>query len=460
MLPPPNGRKFKGLFVRDGTSETSLPLNKAMKHLGIMILAAVSLQAADQQAVDLALQAQAAYNAVELAPAPPLRDTIACVQAHAAALAVAAKPEIPVLHFRKGYCALAGASLRNSDAEFAAAAAELEKAIGTWHYRSEAKNAAPQPVPAGLRSLAAVARLNADTSAGALKAAEDEISKALESRVCPGNAMPSNFCEASLEAGRQWLGWIALRREDPDRAVRILAPAPSSAWSYWASGRQAFRNRDYRSAASNYAKAVEAWTEAERIAKPGLADRIKPEPDLAGALTDLGGARLLAGNPQAALASLDAAIRKDPSLARAFYLRGRARELVGQREAAAADYNMASRTAFASAADLASGEAHLYRGVMQFSLGEYDRAEEEFANALNFEITPALKADAEAWRHMAAVAGGSCVDSRERLERSLETVTPYFPKQEARTLAAACMASTSVVTPGNKRDEPGIPRQD
>ena len=131
-------------------------------------------------------------------------------------------------------------------------------------------------------------------------------------------------------------------------------------------------------------------------------------------------------------------VRVAPESARALYLRACAHEIAGQAEAALADYNLASRTAFAKAADLASGEAHLYRGILLYRRKEYSHAEDEFSSALNFEIPGGLRADAVAWRHLAAVAGGSCDASRQRLEQSLAAASPYFPKAEARTLMGSC----------------------
>jgi tetratricopeptide (TPR) repeat protein len=135
---------------------------------------------------------------------------------------------------------------------------------------------------------------------------------------------------------------------------------------------------------------------------------------------------------------LDAALKADPSLARAAYLRARVDELAGNTAQAMTEYNLASRTAFANAKELASGEAHLYRGILMYRRKDYGHAEDEFASALNFDISLALRPDAVAWRHMAAVASGSCTLSRKFLEESLAQVSPYFPKAEARAVAATC----------------------
>jgi len=112
-------------------------------------------------------------------------------------------------------------------------------------------------------------------------------------------------------------------------------------------------------------------------------------------------------------------------------------------ELALADYGMASRTAFANAKDLASGEAHLYRGIMLYRRKDFARAEDEFASALNFEIAGPQRGDAEAWRHLAAVAGGACGVARESLDRSLAGASPYFPRDEARQLEASCEPTAS-----------------
>jgi tetratricopeptide (TPR) repeat protein len=147
---------------------------------------------------------------------------------------------------------------------------------------------------------------------------------------------------------------------------------------------------------------------------------------------------MLAGDLPGAISTLDASLQAEPANAHALFLRARAKELSGQKDAALTDYNMASRTAFAAAQDLASGEAHLYRGIVLFRRKDFARAEEEFASALNFVMTDALLPDARAWRHLSAVAAGSCGPARQSLSAALSTVSPFFPRDEARSMAAAC----------------------
>jgi tetratricopeptide (TPR) repeat protein len=176
-----------------------------------------------------------------------------------------------------------------------------------------------------------------------------------------------------------------------------------------------------------------------------LAARLAPQPDRANALEDWGGAQLLAGDVSKAISTLDSAVKIAPNPARALFLRARAEELAGRMEPAMADYSLAARTSLAHAQNLASGEAHLYRGILLYRRKDFEHAENEFASALNFEIPNGLRPDAISWRHMAAVAGGAC-GSRAMLEDSLGAVSPYFPKDEARSAASSCPLTSATVT--------------
>ena len=180
-------------------------------------------------------------------------------------------------------------------------------------------------------------------------------------------------------------------------------------------------------AAAQYAQAIDRWKPIWQGEGPTLLQALGPRPQYASALADWGGARMLAGDLPGAILTLDASIQADSASPYALFLRARAKELAGRKDAALADYNLASRTAFAAAQDLASGEAHLYRGIVLFRRQDFARAEEEFASALNFEMTGALRPDARAWRHLAAVAGGSCGAARQSLDLALAAVSPFFP---------------------------------
>lgn len=382
-----------------------------MIRLASLALLAAALFAKDDPHLALLRQAQDSFDRVEKAASAQLSDASACVQSQAAMMAVALPAELELLHFHKGFCQLAVAAITRNAAGFADAAAELDQGN------------------AGM--LAWLARLQVDPAA-------------------PPPQAPDERAQAGFRrTERLWLGWIAWRSGDLDRAARRFAGQDETGWPAWAVGLQAFREARYREAATDYTRAIDAWTRARRDPAPALMARLAPPADLPQALTELGGAQLLSGSLADAISTLNSALEAGPD-ARAFYYRARARELAGETEASLADYNLAGRAAFASAQELSSGEAHLYRGILLYRRKDFIRAEDEFSSALNLDIPEALRTDASAWRHLSAVAAGFCAVSREYLERSLPAVSPFFPKDEARTLAAGCvtvqgkMASKSV----------------
>jgi TolA-binding protein len=108
------------------------------------------------------------------------------------------------------------------------------------------------------------------------------------------------------------------------------------------------------------------------------------------------------------------------------------------------DYELASRTAYAHVSvPGAGGQAHLYKGVALFRRGDYTRAEQEFASALNFDPGSATP-DARAWWHMAAVATGACGESAQRLADGLAHVSDFFPRQEAEAMLRRCPTSRRI----------------
>lgn len=367
--------------------------------------------AADLQKLALSQKAQADYDRVRMATVPQLADTLVCQQSQAALLATALPAEAPLIRSRKGYCALIGATIAGQPSEFQAAARDLDAA--------------------GMPVLAAIARLKSGADRTAAGAA---LEKALPSQSCPAGWSPAD-CQTFQQAGRQWLGWLALQNGRIEEAERYLT---TGAWSDWIIGQQDFQQHNFAQAAARYRSAIDAWRQLASEPAPLLKDRLAPRADLGAALADLGGAELLAGKPAAAIAALDQSVRVAPRQAWAYYVRARAKDAEGQKDAALADYNMASRTAFAAGGDTTSGEAHLYRGVLLYQRKDYARAENEFASALNFDIPGKLRPDTEAWLHLAAVASGGCTASRDELQRSLAAASPFFPAGEARGRIAAC----------------------
>ncbi len=405
---------------------------------GIVILMAVSaLWAADEQQLALVLKAQTDFDRMQLATTPQLRETSACIQSQAALLPVTPRTEVPLIHFRKGLCTLIGATITHQAGDFTAAAAEFDAAVQTWPARLEKppKGILVEPVASAVPVLAGIARLEAEPDDATKKAVGKAIADALAKPACSAGVMSVADCQAILQVGRQWLGWIALRDNRLDEAAQYFS---GNGWPEWVAARQAFEQRNYSRAVEQYRRAIQAWNDLISQPAPTLPTRLGPHPDMGSALTDLGGAELVAGHTTEAIATLDSSIKRAPGRAWTFYLRARAKDAAGQTDAAFSDYNLASRTAFAGAQDLVSGEAHLYRGVMLYRRKDFVSAEDEFSSALNFEIPANLRPDAVAWRHLAAVAQGSCTAARDELQRALPAASPYFPIAEAQTAIAAC----------------------
>ena len=405
-----------------------------MRLLALILVAVSLLSASDEQLLALVLKAQADFDRVDLTAVPKLADTSACVLSQAALLPVSSAVELPVVRFRKGYCTLVGASIGRNASLYAEAAAEFQKAIDAWPARValQSKKIPAESVSSALPVLAAIARMMASPgNAAVMTGAQQQISSALSTPSCPSSVMPVQTCQADLRLGREWLGWIAFTNDRLAEAAQYLSAFPDSGWSVWVAGRQAYQVGNYREAASLYRKALDTWQRSPE-------GRFAPQPDMGLALTDLGGAQILAGDTAGAIATLDQAVRTDSDHARTFYYRARAKELAGREDTAIADYNLAARTAFASTVDLASGEAHLYRGIAAYRRKDFARAEDEFSNALNFTIPAGLRADAVAWRHLSAVAAGNCDTSRDLLARDLSSVTPFFPKSDAASAMSAC----------------------
>jgi tetratricopeptide (TPR) repeat protein len=407
----------------------------------------------EAQRADLSARAQADYESVALAVSPGLVQASACLQSEAALVAIASPGQLPRIHYRKGYCALVAAALGNQTVPgngpqlWDQAASEFHLAMGTWPAAHPAKrNQAVPPVPEILPVVEALARIHATEADGpsngapanttAMSAAEGALVEAENHPSCGEELTTPELCQAYADVGREWLGWIALRSGDLARAARDFSSPAAAGWQNWVEGRQAFQDARYPEAAARYRQAIADWDRDRGNA--GWFDRLRPQPDWPTSLTDWGGARLLGGDYAGAIATLDRAANVSRENARAFYLRALASERSGHLDDALTDYNLASRAAFASARELASGDAHLYRGIMLYRRKDYARAEEEFSSALNFDVAPSLRADAVAWRHLAAVAQGGCQGSRESLGRSLSAVSPFFPRQEAQAAAAAC----------------------
>jgi tetratricopeptide (TPR) repeat protein len=416
----------------------------------LFLLSGCVLFAADRSQTELDLRAQADFERVVWSIPPQIPDADRCIQSLVAATSVAGPSGLSSLYFREGFCRLAEATVTGRPADFQGAAAVLKKSVDWW---PEAvghlpKNYEVPPVPSGLRILTAVAKLQTQSDSATVNQAKLDISASLENPACISSIMAANLCQAILGVGREWLGWAALGRDDLFEASRQFSDRPDRGWSLWTAGLVAAGRGNELEARARFRQALDAWHRAQNELVSVVA-RLAPKPDMPRVLLRLGSSEILTGDPAAAVSTLNAAVKADPNLVRAIYLRARAEELSGKNEQALADYSLASRTAFANAQDLASGEAHLYRGIQFYRRKDFSHAEDEFASALNFAIPPELLHDAEAWRHMAALAGGACGESRVLLEDLLSRCSPYFPKPEARALAAACPLSVAAASAGS-----------
>lgn len=394
----------------------------------VLILAATAF-AADDTVLTLSIRAQSDFDRVRMAAVPSLPDTIACVQSQAALLPVAPPREQTEIHYRKGYCTLLGATVTKNKADYREAARAFDKAIEA--------SPAIEPAPSGLHLLAGIAHLRAgDTDDPRVKAG---LATAIGETACSGRIMAADDCGPLTDAGRLWLGWLALQRRKPSDAAQYFQTLPESGWHSWVAGLQAMAVHRPADAARAFDKAVQVWSHEAKYPQPGILGLLAPAPDLAEAEYQLGAARFLAGDYPAAIRSLGAAVKARPADARAIYMRGRAKEALGQ--SPLEDYELASRTAFASVQAPSSAEAHFYRGVWLFGRKEYDRAEEQFASSLNFGAGGSLRPDVTAWWRMAAVAAGACDASASNLEHALQSVSDFFPRQEAESLIRTCRSA-------------------
>jgi tetratricopeptide (TPR) repeat protein len=385
-----------------------LPRYRVMNVRLLTIFAASALFAADVERLAVVQKGQQDFERVFSGATPSLGDAQACVRSAASVIPIATPEEAPRAHFELGWCALAAGTP-------AQAVAEFDAAIAAWPLQFNKKRP-PEPMPSVFPVMAAVARLNGGAT---------EAKDLAPGHICPPSLMPTNRCEEILNIGREWQGYLDLKRNDVDAAARDF---PRSAWTDYVAAKQLFRERKYLEAVAAYKRAVDNW-------KP---NPIAPKLDLSAANAELGGAQLLAGDIPGALASLNQALKIDPANARALFLRGRVHDAAAQTDAAIADYNLASRSALAKEGDEAFGESHLYRGISYYRRKEFTQAEDEFDNALNADISETLRADAVAWRRLSAVASGSCEVARKDLEAALAPTSPFFPKEEARAAIARC----------------------
>ena len=411
-----------------------------MKRFGLIFAVIFTLSASDDPQRDLEIRAQTSFDRLILASTAQLNDAEGCIQSQAALLPTAPAHELPLLHFRKAYCSLAQATLTSDSAEFLAAASEFDAAAAAWTALPVGKKEQSLSVPVTLRVLGPVARLATNPTGAALESLRQDLNAATQNPACDSYLVSTETCRDIVRLGNLWRARLDSMAGDWQSASALFSSLKARGWSDWSRGRSAFSAADYPAAVESYQAAVTAWRTGRATNLP-LLERLEPQPDFAQALTDLGGAQLLARSTEAAIATLTEAAKDDARNSRALYLRARAKETAGRNESALEDLNLASRTAFADESNAENADGHFYRGILLFRSKQFTRAENEFATALNSDPSALLRPDASAWKRYAAVAAGGCGASRTALEQSLASVSPYFPIVEARAVAHACDSS-------------------
>lgn len=395
---------------------------------------AQELRAADERTLALETAAQTSFRGVALRPLPGLAEATECAQAQSMAASVASPDKIATLLFQKGFCEIAAAAASDNRASFDEAAETFDTAIADAQ-ASSTKQKIPTGVSPVWIALASLARIQSGAS---MESQEEALTRAVDAEpdpACQSDLAMTAVCRASQQLGNAWLGRIAVARGDLAAAERRFAASSSEGgvpqWNRWVAGLQAFRRADYVRASAEEGAAIAAW----RDRKPStLVEALAPRPELSGALAEWGGSQIAAGDAQAALQTLDQAIKSDATNVTAYYLKAVAEEKLGRGDALSG-YDAAARAALARS-DTAA--AHFYRGIVFFRRKELQRAEGEFESSLNGSPNASWAADARAWRHLTAVVGGACGASRDYLDRALPSVSPFFPKQEARKAMAQC----------------------
>ena len=401
-----------------------------MPRFGVFTYAALMMTGPLLASDDLGLLSRAAYEfgRVHGAPRPELKNAIGCVQSQAALLPVAGPEEQHAVHFRKGLCELVAGRLRGSEKENRDAVADLQQTIAKWPATSPG-------LSGGVRVALAVARLQVEgEEATVLENIARDLQAVIVRPQCLGSVpMSITECERYVDLGRVWLGWIRFRQGRLTESEEMLQRVPMTWWSQRVAGRNALGRRRYSEAVWRFERALAA------PAPGGIPGALMPRADSPRMLYEFAEARAFAGNPAAALDTVNEAIKADPKNAQALFLRARLREMSGLSKESQADYELASRTAFANVdTPFEAGYAHYYRGVSLFRRRDFARAENEFASALNFEIAEDAKPDVNAWRSMAVLAGGACGSSAVQLRAALSGTSPLFPTVEAEQLLAGC----------------------
>jgi tetratricopeptide (TPR) repeat protein len=353
--------------------------------------------------------ARRAFETVEaLASIPNPADVQSCIQAQREAGKIPAKSERVLIDARRMYCEFLKAALANDTKALAQSAAAMDTP------RGDGKNDSA-PV---LKLAASIAALK---SAAPGAQAEQDLTTALQSLNCLNAGFArTQTCNALDSAGRLWLGWFALRRNELTQAETAFHHVGASPWNAWLTGIYSSEGRRCREAAMAFADAAASWP----IRGRSLVEWLGPQPAPGELPARLAYAQAMAGDTEAALPNLDAAISARPNDAVSLFLRGLLRRSIPDLEAAA------------KAAP--PEQAHLYRGVLFERRREYPAATREFDQAGKDT------ADLAAWKSLTDAAAGACPADSNEMDKLSATATPLFPKGEYAIEIVECRLRTAM----------------
>src|SRR4030095_6091587 len=159
---------------------------------------------------------------------------------------------------------------------FQAAVKDFTEAAANWP-----KKLVVTAPPAGLRALAVIARLEQGRMADSYVDTQRDLEAITRDPGCPLTPVMSiSFCTALIDTARAWQGWLALRKNEFDRAAQILQPVPGSVLTVWISGRLAQDQKRLDEAASLYQKVFQALAAAEKSPNPDVLTLLGPTIEL------------------------------------------------------------------------------------------------------------------------------------------------------------------------------------
>src|SRR5262245_34115904 len=91
---------------------------RVMRHFFLVLLTIFPPAAADEARLALESKATADFERVQRALSPNLHDATICIQSQAALIPVTPPEGLSTLHYRKGYCTLAGAAVTGQASDY------------------------------------------------------------------------------------------------------------------------------------------------------------------------------------------------------------------------------------------------------------------------------------------------------------------------------------------------------